>query len=120
VPADYALAMTRTVSNCSSNSSPTDERRRVRRSADWYDDHPAEVSPQTVEMVSRSPAAISNARGSSSVASSWMTGCLGADVRRSARETGGMLEGQRMCGIFAAMTRRGLSSDRSDAALKLL
>src|SRR3954468_7042216 len=25
-----------------------------------------------------------------------------------------------MCGIFAAMTRRGLSSDRSDAALKLL
>ena len=25
-----------------------------------------------------------------------------------------------MCGIFAAMTRRGLSSDRCDAALKLL
>ena len=25
-----------------------------------------------------------------------------------------------MCGIFAAMTRHGLSSDRCDAALKLL
>src|SRR5258708_36844559 len=31
-----------------------------------------------------------------------------------------MSEGTRMCGIFAAMTRRGLTSDRSDAALKLL
>jgi asparagine synthase (glutamine-hydrolysing) len=29
-------------------------------------------------------------------------------------------EGTTMCGIFAAMTRHGVSSDRCDAALKLL
>ena len=35
VPADYALATTRSVSNCSSNSSPADEKRCARPRADW-------------------------------------------------------------------------------------
>jgi asparagine synthase (glutamine-hydrolysing) len=49
-----------------------------------------------------------------------MPGCVRADAPKSARDDHRDVGGTTMCGIFAAMTRHGLSSDRCDAALKLL
>lgn len=49
-----------------------------------------------------------------------MPSCLRADASQIGARDHRDLRAQRMCGIFAAMTRRGLSSERRDAALKRL